>query len=304
MQTTMKTQGKNGGFTLVELIVVIVLTGILAGSVTVFFKPAIDSYFATLRRAALADTADTAVRRMAREIRSAVPNSVIQHTEQCIEFVPSKAGGRFRMAAHLDNDGTPRENSALNCPNTNESCSLDLSAATPKTAFDILQLSQSSLPQVGDFVVIGNQEDIQIYSGSNRKTISSFTALPTGTYGTHRITLGTGSLSSASGYDMGRFSVAPAAGSVAFICEGIGKSNNRGTGTLHRVTRPLGSAIPNTCPSLTNAPVLANNVESCRFIYSSSSGTQQNGLVWMEVTLTDADESVNLAFSAHVSNVP
>ena len=293
------------GFTLVELIVVIVLTGILASTITVFFKPAIDSYFATQRRAALADTADTAVRRMAREIRSAVPNSILEHGSSCIEFVPSRAGGRFRMAAHLDDDSTPRENAGLTCPNTTESCALDLTAATLKQAFDVLQLSQSVTPVVGDFVVIGNQEPAQVYSGTNRREISSFTTLPaTNVFGTHRIGLGNGSLASALGYDMGRFSVVPASGSVAFVCSGTGKADGRGTGKLFRVVRALGTTTPNSCPDITNAPVLADKVESCNFVYSSNEGTQQNGLVWMEVTLTDADESVNLAFAAHVSNVP
>lgn len=293
------------GFTLIELIVVIVLTGILAGSVTVFFKPAVDSYFATLRRAALADTADTTVRRMAREIRGAVPNSILEHDGSCVEFVPSRAGGRFRMAAHLDDDGTPRENTDPACPNTTESCALDLTAATLKQAFDVLQLSQSVTPVVGDFVVIGNQEPAQVYSGTNRREISSFTTLPaTNAFGTHRIGLGNGSLASALGYDMGRFSVVPASGSVAFVCSGAGTTNGRGTGILYRVERELGTTTPNSCPAVAGAPVLADKVASCNFVYSANGGTQQNGLVWMEITLTDAEESVNLAFGAHVSNIP
>ena len=299
------------GFTLVELIVVIVLTGIMAGSVAIFFKPAIDSYFATQRRAVLADTADTAVRRMAREIRSAVPNSILEHDTTCIEFVPSIAGGRFRMAAHV-NPPAPlaTENIASACQ-ADASCSLDLTAPTFKQTFDVLQLSQSRPPAAGDFVVIGNQQPEQVYGGSNRQAISGIPALtaPAATYGTHRIALDSsgGSLEGARGYDMGRFSVAPASGSVSFVCAGTGKTNGRGTGKLYRVTRPLGAlgaAMPDSCPGTGGFPVLADNVESCKFLYSSNVGTQQNGLAWMEITLTDADESVNLAFGAHVSNVP
>lgn len=295
------------GFTLVELIVVIVLTGIMAGSVTVFFKPAVDSYFATLRRAALADTADTALRRMVRETRSAVPNSILEHSGNCIEFVPSKAGGRYRMAAHVTDAGIGQENTAQNCSDTNLSCALDLTEAetAQKTAFDVLQLSQSMTPQVGDFIVIGNQEPDQVYAGTNRKVISAFNALPAGnTFGTHRISLGNGSFNSAQGYDMGRFSITPSTGSVAFVCSGTGTANGQGTGTLYRVVRAPGTTTPNSCPAVTGFPVLADKVAACNFVYSSNAGTQQNGLVWMEVTLTDSDESVNLAFGAHVSNVP
>lgn len=285
------------GFTLVELIVVIVLTGILAGTVTIFFKPAVDAYFASQRRAALADMADTTVRRMAREIRAAVPNSVLDHSEQCIEFVPTKAGGRYRMGLHLNDDKTSQENTALGCPDADKSCALDLSDTTAqKTAFDVLQISQSSAPVAGDFVVIGNQEPAQVYMGTNRKQIAGVdNPAPQPAYARHRITLGGGAFSSIQGYEGGRFVVVPGGTSVAFVCAG---------GKLHRVTRALGTTLPNTCPDVTNAPVLADKVSTCKFVYAANPGTQQNGLVWMEVALTDDGESVNLAFAAHVSNVP
>lgn len=294
------------GFTLVELIVVIVLTGILAGTVTVFFKPAVDAYFASQRRATLADMADTTVRRMAREIRASVPNSVLDHAPACLEFVPTKAGGRYRMGLHVNDDKSSQENTALTCPDADKSCALDLSdTATQKTAFDVLQLSQSSAPLAGDFVVIGNQEPAQVYTGTNRKVIAEVdNPAPAAAYGRHRIRLGVGNFSSIQGYEGGRFTVAPASGSVAFVCAGTGTSNGRGTGKLYRVVRPMDATTPSTCPDVAGFPVLADKVSACTFVYAANAGTQQNGLVWMEISLTDDGESVNLAFAAHVSNVP
>jgi len=294
------------GFTLVELIIVIVLTGILAGVVTVFFMPAVDAYFASQRRAALADKADTMVRRLAREIRAAVPNSVRNHGQQCIEFVPTKAGGRYRMGPHVNDDGSSQENTGGDCPDGSRSCTLDLSdTVTQKTAFDVLQISQSSAPVAGDFVVIGNQEVDQVYSGSNRKVIDRFDdPAPQAANGRHRITLGAGDFSSIQGYEAGRFTVVPSSGSVSFVCMGTGVSNGRGTGRLYRVERALGAPTPDTCADPTNAPVLADTVSACQFVYSANPGTQQNGLVWMEISMTDDGENVNLAFAAHVSNVP
>jgi prepilin-type N-terminal cleavage/methylation domain-containing protein len=66
------------GFTLVELIMVIVIMGVIGGMVSVFMKSPIDAYVDSARRAALTDVADTAVRRMARDIRKALPNSLRQ----------------------------------------------------------------------------------------------------------------------------------------------------------------------------------------------------------------------------------
>ncbi len=64
------------GFTLIEMIVVIVITGIIAGVVAVFLKAPVQGYIDSARRAELTDIADTAIRRMARDVRTAVPNSV------------------------------------------------------------------------------------------------------------------------------------------------------------------------------------------------------------------------------------
>ena len=55
------------GFTLVEVIMVIVITGIIASFVGVFIKGAIDAYVDSARRAELSDVADTAVRRISRD---------------------------------------------------------------------------------------------------------------------------------------------------------------------------------------------------------------------------------------------
>jgi len=60
-------------------------------------KSPIDAYFASARRAALTDVADTTVRRMARDIRKACPTAfaTLQTVppNQCIEFFPLKLEG-------------------------------------------------------------------------------------------------------------------------------------------------------------------------------------------------------------------
>jgi MSHA biogenesis protein MshO len=86
------------GFTLVEAIVVMVLTGIVAGITVVFIRKPVQSYVETAARAEMTDIAEIALLRMAREIHGAVPNSIrltSAGTSTFLEFIPSRAGGRY-----------------------------------------------------------------------------------------------------------------------------------------------------------------------------------------------------------------
>jgi len=93
-----------GGFTLIEMIVVIVLTGIVVGMVAVFLRTPVQAYVDSAARAELSDAADIAVRRIAREVRRALPNSTrVTGGGTTVEFIPTKSGGRY--LAEEDNEG-------------------------------------------------------------------------------------------------------------------------------------------------------------------------------------------------------
>src|SRR6188768_3006752 len=95
-EIALKSQLIQSGFTLIELITVIVILSILASIGTGFVVSATESYQRTQTRALLVNTARQALERMTRQLRIALPYSVrITNNGSCIEFMPIAAGGNY-----------------------------------------------------------------------------------------------------------------------------------------------------------------------------------------------------------------
>lgn len=97
----LRLQRDPGGFTLMELIMVIAIAAIVAAMVAIFVVRPVEGYVALSRRAALVDSAESALRRMARDIRIALPNSVrVTNTGSgfALELLPTLDGARYATA--------------------------------------------------------------------------------------------------------------------------------------------------------------------------------------------------------------
>jgi MSHA biogenesis protein MshO len=282
------------GFTLIELVIVIAIMGVLAASVAVFLVPAVNGYFDARRRAGLTDMADTALRRMSSDIRRAVPNSVVSYAPACFSLVPTIAGGRYRMASDTVNDPPP-----LPCVPGAGGCSAPLGTAS--TVFDALSNIGQRAPARNDFVVIDNQNAGDVYvdpASPNRQIITG--VAPGGlraTDGVLRITTAASPLPA--GYDGGRFVIVPAGEQVVYYsC--AGGTLFRSVVTFAADAAARGAACGGGVPVATAAGGLA-----CNFVYNAGlTATEQNGLVWMNVALTENGETVSLSHSTNVPNVP
>lgn len=281
---------------------VIVITGVIAGMVAIFLKSPVESYFDAARREELSDVADTVVRRMAREIHLALPNSVRNPSggsDQCIEFIPTKIGGRYRAAAGTGG-GDP----------------LDFTTIDDK--FDMLWLNTGLPPAdqiaAGDVVVVYNDGSTSgnAYTGSNAVQVASV-AQPGGTPNTTAITfVGTGTAApfnrktfpnESPAY---RFQVIPAGGHVvSYGCSG---------GVLFRYTRALSASWtqPATCAAMAagaTATRLGQNINTCSLRYDppgSGTGLGRFGIVSISLEMRDSGtgESVKLYHQIHVDNTP
>jgi len=98
---------RSRGFTLVEAILVIVIIGIIAGIVALFIRGPVLGYTESADRAAVTDEADLALRRIARDLRLALPNSVrVNANGSAVEFLQTSTGGRY-LAVDDDVPGLP-----------------------------------------------------------------------------------------------------------------------------------------------------------------------------------------------------
>lgn len=292
------------GFTLIEAIMAIMITGIVGAMVAVFIKNPVDAYTSAARRAALTDAADTAVRRIGRDIRLALSNSVRNPTngsDQCIEFIPTKTGGRYRVAQTSTGTGDI----------------LDFTAVDG--AFDMLwkngDLPAANRIAVDDIVVIYNDGySGNAYGGTNAVKVASLAdgaetdtttiSFVDATTGTpfHRKQLPAESPSF-------RFQVIPAAEHVVgYACTGAAQSL-----VLTRYSRTLSAirAQPANCDDLikdaASSARLVDNLSVCSLKYDppgSGTGAGRHGIVSMTLEISRAGESVRLYHQVHVDNTP
>ena len=91
---------RQGGFTLVEAVIVIVITGIVASMVAIFIRAPIQSYMDSRDRADLTEEANSALRRIRLDLRLALPNSIRIGTDasgfQYLELLLTNTGGRYQ----------------------------------------------------------------------------------------------------------------------------------------------------------------------------------------------------------------
>ena len=284
------------GFTLVELIVVMVVVGVIAGVLVLQLRPAMQSYLAIRQRANLTSQADTALRRIIAEVHAAVPNSLrytrASQSRQCIEFVPTRDGGRFRT----DIDTTPAgQASPFNAP---------LVGGVPTSRFGVLTMFASTglqrSAQPNDFIVVGNLNRDDVYAGTNVgviQAITDSTQAADRAVAAHLVTLAA-PVSFPAGYEGGRFVVVPSSErAVTYTCD-------LRAGTVWRVTGYTPSATqPTTCP--TGMARLVAKVTDCAFAYRENEGaTQQSGYLQLRLGLTDGGETATVTMGTHVENVP
>jgi MSHA biogenesis protein MshO len=252
------------------MIVVIAITGILAAAVAVFIRRPVEGYIDAARRAELSDIADTALRRITRDLRTALPNSIrVDATGKYIEYLQTSGGGRYRAEVDSGGLGEPLNFSALD------------------TLFDVI----GPMPTMaaGDQIVIYNlgpgTGSTDAYTGGNRTAFTSVAA-PTVTIAAKQFPFASPGK---------RFQVVQHP--VTYACE---------AGVLRRYWGYAIAPAQPVPPAGGNNALLATNVSvaTCSFSYATAGGAAWTGVAAVTLEISQAGESVRLFQQVHVNNVP
>lgn len=262
------------GVTLVELVVVIAITGIIGAVVAVFIRRPVEGYIDASRRAALTDQADTALRRITRDLRVALPNSV-RVNGQFIEYIETTGGGRYRTETGTGGSGNNI---------------LDFTQADAN-GFDVLG-------PVPAFTAGPGGSQIVVFNLFNTGTVSN--AYFTGANSNRAALTGIGTIPIEAKLfpepsPARRFHVV--SGPVTYGCVGNQLIRYSGYGYNEpQVAPPVGGT----------AAVLTGNVAACQFVYTAGALSERTATVAMVLQLTGAGgtESVRLFQQAQVSNAP
>lgn len=272
------------GFTMFELVLVIVLTGIIAVVVVPVITQPIDAYVDVTRRSELVNAADAAMRRMARDVRRALPYSLrvsagndafeMIRVADVAQYRENFAGNADRKLRFNNTDDSfsvlgyfPNIGNAAYAPAANERLVI-FNLGSP--GFDIYNNDDDSI------------EDVATVAGG-------FSIAVDGANNEHQVTLSPAHQFAASSPSHRIFRTD---GEVAYACSGDG---------LYRIADyGFGTAIPAT-GTIAAGTLLTDNISSCSFTYLPGSALQP-GLLVIGMTLSSGGETITLHYQIHVPN--
>lgn len=292
---------KGAGATLVELVVVIVIAGIVASVASVFISRPVQGYVDLSRRATLVDAAESAVRRMARDIRTALPNSArITNTPGggfALELVPIVDGGKYttdgqgevkiNLHGNFDADFDNLGCFQVIAPGTYTNYRIAINNLGT-TGFNVYTTTGAS----GVITPVGLQITITNNAGATCSPSSPF-----GTVGDQHIHFNTNHAFSDSS-PQNRFFVVETP--ITYLCDRVNGTLTRYANYAMQATQPATAAALNALSGVTSA-LVADRVSACS-IRMVDQDVRNRGLVSLDLSISQDGETIRLIHQAQLDN--
>jgi MSHA biogenesis protein MshO len=278
------------GMTLIELVIVIVLSAIVVSFMSRLIVIPINAFTAQKQRAQLGDAADSAMRFMARDLRSALPNSVrtsVNGSVTALEMLATVDGARYQDNGPLSNAG------------------LSLDFTMPDAGFSTtVPFSQITLPYSS------SNSYLAIYNigvpGANAYALANVMT-PAGT----TITITAGATANAQLVTLNpafQFSfgspgkrVYLVSGPLSYLCDTSSGLVTRYSGYTVSATQPVSAAA--LIAAGASSGVVATNATGCQFTYASGT-SQRVGMATLVLQLGSNGQMVQLLQQTHLVNAP
>jgi MSHA biogenesis protein MshO len=281
------------GFTLIEVVVVIAITALVAGLIGSFITRPILAYNDVSVRAELVSAAGSALERIAREVRAALPNSVrVAAGGGALELLHAADGARYRAAgggAHA--------------------AASDVIDLAGDASFNVLGRLRDLAFSHGTPLAAGHR--LAIYATGSSVWSDAASGANPGVItpgGTSITVLDDGDEDQLSLSAPFRFALASPQQRVYVVDGPLTYLCDLSAGTLERISGyGVSAAQPvnaSAAPLSAGArALLVDRVSACRFSYAPGT-PQRAGLVTIELTLSRSGEQVRLLEQVHVLNVP
>lgn len=248
----------------------IAITGVVIGVVAVFIVPATTAYFSSSARAQLGDQADTALRRMARDLSLSLPNSVrVSASGQSVELIPVSGAARYATESGnpllfgVADNGFSIVGPPLRISRASQHLTwYNLGAGIPDADAYTLANVRLSSNGAGNATAVG-------LTGAALPT--SLMAPPYRVYAIEQ--------------------------PVSYRCDTTARTLTRHTGY------GFGAVQPDP-PAGGTAAVLARDINACTFSYNAGAIAARHALVTLQISLSRGGETVSLYHAVHVDNLP
>lgn len=279
------------GFTLVELVVVIVLSAIVISFMAMFIAGPVRGYTDQVRRAELVDVAENSLRRITLDIRNALPNSIRitgSGSVVALEMINTVDGVRYREQPPPDADRRldfSTADNAFNSVGTFTAITKPFSSSSHYLSIYNVGVPGANAYELANVITPpGTQIDIaaDTITGEDNVTISPPFRFAYGSPAQRLFLVD---------------------GPVSYLCD-------TGTATLTRYSGyniAASQSFRDSAAELVSAgaveTLVADLVSGCNMTYAPGT-SQRAGLVTLQIAVSDSGETISLLHQVHVNNVP